>query len=149
MYVKASNNVIEVFPYYVNDLKTDNPDTSFPNDMSDEMLADWDVYPVTVSEQPSFPADQMPVMDLNPTLTSTGWVVGWTLRSLTQEELDGVIKSIRSTRDGLLENCDWTQLSDSPLSDSDKSLWHTYRAELRNVPQQSGFPVDVTWPVIP
>lgn len=56
---------------------------------------------------------------------------------------------VRSTRDSLLRDCDWTQMPDSPLSEEEKTLWQTYRQALRDVPQQEGFPEAVTWPTLP
>ena len=57
--------------------------------------------------------------------------------------------NIRDQRDALLIACDWTQATDSPLTSTVKASWATYRAALRNVPQQSGFPGSVTWPIVP
>ncbi len=37
-------------------------------------------------------------------------------------------------RDGLLASSDWTQSPDSPLSDSDRQAWATYRQALRDFP---------------
>lgn len=149
MYVKAINDVVDTFPYYVNDLKADNPNTSFPDSMTDEMLAGWDMYPVTVTEQPTHSNDQMPVMDSVPTLVNGAWLVGWTLRALTQEELDETADDVRDQRNTKLDDSDWTQIADSPLSDADKTLWQTYRQELRDITDQTGFPTDVTWPTEP
>lgn len=149
MYVKAINDVVSVFPYYINTLKVDNPNTSFPDSMTDEMLASWDIYPVTVAEQPTHSNDQMPVMDSAPTLVNGAWLVGWSLRSLTQEELNEMADDIRDQRNTKLDNSDWTQISDSPLSAADKTLWQTYRQALRDITDQTGFPTDVTWPTEP
>ena len=46
----------------------------------------------------------------------------------------------REYRDMLLKESDWTQFGDSPLSDSKKTEWATYRQSLRDLPTQSGFP---------
>lgn len=53
---------------------------------------------------------------------------------------------IRADRDIRLANSDWTQVADAPV---DKAAWATYRQALRDVPLQSGFPWDVTWPSTP
>ena len=53
--------------------------------------------------------------------------------------------SVRSRRDGLLAETDWKGLSDVTMS----SDWATYRQALRDVPSQSGFPHDITWPEKP
>ena len=55
-------------------------------------------------------------------------------------------KNVREQRNAKLAACDWTQLTDAPLN---SSVWATYRQALRNVPAQSGFPWDITWPTEP
>lgn len=52
----------------------------------------------------------------------------------------------RSERNRLLSESDWTQVADAPV---DKAAWATYRQALRDLPQQAGFPVTITWPVKP
>ena len=46
-------------------------------------------------------------------------------------------REVRMQRNGLLTASDWTQLADSPLGDSKKAEWVTYRQELRDYPAQS------------
>ena len=53
---------------------------------------------------------------------------------------------VRSSRTEMLKDCDWTQLIDSPV---DKGVWAAYRAELRDITAQEGFPWDVKWPTSP
>lgn len=53
---------------------------------------------------------------------------------------DEKIANKRLERDILLKDSDWTQFGDSPLSDSKKTEWATYRQSLRDLPTQSGFP---------
>jgi hypothetical protein len=55
-------------------------------------------------------------------------------------------EEIRSERDFLLKKSDWTQLPDAPV---DQTAWAAYRQELRDIPQQKGFPENVTWPTKP
>jgi len=52
-------------------------------------------------------------------------------------------KSVRTARDEKLKDSDWTQIADAPV---DKAAWATYRQALRDVPTQSGFPWEITWP---
>ena len=52
---------------------------------------------------------------------------------------------IRAQRNSLIERTDWRAGSDVTLSDE----WKTYRQALRDVPSQSGFPHDITWPEKP
>ena len=63
-----------------------------------------------------------------------------------QAKLDAdAAAAVRSQRDGLLAETDWMGLSDVTMS----SDWATYRQALRDVPSQSGFPHDITWPEKP
>jgi hypothetical protein len=55
-------------------------------------------------------------------------------------------KSVRTSRNDKLKECDWTQVADSPV---DKNLWATYRQALRDVTAQAGFPWNVEWPTEP
>ena len=49
-----------------------------------------------------------------------------------EEAVDPLI-AVRSDRNRRLTGSDWTQMSDTPLTDSDKSVWAAYRQELRDV----------------
>lgn len=56
---------------------------------------------------------------------------------------------IRKQRDILLYGCDWTQISDSPISSSERELWTAYRQLLRDLPQEYANPEDVVFPTPP
>ena len=64
---------------------------------------------------------------------------------------------MRTNRYFKLRDSDWTQLPDSPLSDSKKAEWATYRQLLRDVPDNNtpeieadtGNLISVTWPTRP
>lgn len=53
MYIKLKNGNFDRYPYSINLLKQDNKDTSFPDVMPDERLAEWEVYPVVPSSSPA------------------------------------------------------------------------------------------------
>ena len=55
-------------------------------------------------------------------------------------------KSIRTSRNDMLKDCDWTQIADSTAN---KPAWATYRQALRDVTAQAGFPWIITWPDAP
>jgi hypothetical protein len=44
------------------------------------------------------------------------------------------ISDMRDERNSLLAQSDWTQMPDSPLTDSKKQEWATYRQALRDFP---------------
>ena len=56
-------------------------------------------------------------------------------------------KAVREDRNKRLAETDWTQLTDAPVVNN--AVWGTYRQNLRNITEQSGFPWEVTWPVKP
>ena len=51
---------------------------------------------------------------------------------------------VRAKRDELIAATDWTGNSDVTMT----SAMTTYRAALRNVPAQAGFPNSITWPTL-
>jgi len=53
---------------------------------------------------------------------------------------------MRYWRNSELARTDWTQLADSIC---DKAAWATYRQALRDIPTQTGFPWNITWPAKP
>ena len=55
----------------------------------------------------------------------------------------------RKTRDQLLSESDWSMISDVPMISEDKDKWIAYRAALRDVPSQNGFPTEIVWPKKP
>ena len=46
---------------------------------------------------------------------------------------DRAIAQLRQRRNALLSSSDWTVLSDSPLSETEKTAWLEYRQDLRDI----------------
>lgn len=68
------------------------------------------------------------------------------------ENVEDVATHIRQQRLTLLKLTDWTQTADSPLSDSKKAEWATYRQALRDLPDSADSWAtiqDITWPTQP
>tara|TARA_B110000285_G_C14923358_1_gene513708 strand:+ start:521 stop:910 length:390 start_codon:yes stop_codon:yes gene_type:complete len=68
------------------------------------------------------------------------------------EHISKTIADVRVQRDCLLIDSDWTQVVDSPLSDTQKSAWATYRQTLRDIPANNADVTsidDITWPTPP
>ncbi len=59
------------------------------------------------------------------------------------------IGALRHLRNILLRESDWTQFTDSPLSDSKKTEWKTYRQNLRDLPATESDPENATFPTKP
>jgi hypothetical protein len=66
----------------------------------------------------------------------------------SQAELENIVFStnIRTKRNKLLAESDWTQVADAPV---DKAAWATYRQALRDITEQDGFPSSVDFPTEP
>ena len=62
------------------------------------------------------------------------------------DQAEMAAQEARQMRDRLLAASDWTQVADAPV---DAAAWATYRQALREVPQQEGFPENITWPEVP
>ena len=59
------------------------------------------------------------------------------------------IGALRHYRDTLLRESDWTKFTDSPLTDSKKTEWKTYRQSLRDLPATESDPENATFPTKP
>ncbi len=57
----------------------------------------------------------------------------------------------RELRNSLLSETDWTQITDSPLNDSKKAEWVTYRQALRDLTKHTNWPnlEESDWPQPP
>jgi len=87
--------------------------------------------PIAIPPKPS----QYSVFDF----TTKQWVENETM----------AISDVLIKRQRLLYASDWTQLPNGPLTTAQQAAWATYRQELRDIPQQSGYPFNVVWPVAP
>ena len=71
----------------------------------------------------------------------------------TQAELDAALASeVRADRDGRLAEVDaiaGNALRWADLTSAEQAEWSTYRQTLLDVPQQAGFPTNITWPTKP
>lgn len=67
------------------------------------------------------------------------------LRAPSENEL---LEKIREHRNYLLQQSDFTQLVDSPLTESQKEKWRVYRQELRDFPQTCDI-FNPIWPISP
>jgi hypothetical protein len=151
MFALIEAGAVKQYPYGVGELKQANPNTSFPNQMSDSALEDFGVYRVYFDTPPAIEATQV-LAESTPAFSESDqrWTQVWLVRDKTTEEVEAeaAIKAaeIRAERNRLLSASDWTQLADSS---ADKDAWATYRQALRDITDQAGFPWEVTWPEAP
>jgi len=86
MYIKLTNGQPET--YSIEQLRRDNPQVSFPKNIPDDTLAEYDVYPVTPSEQPEHTATEV-VEDAGYLQLADGtWKQAWRVRPMNEQELE-------------------------------------------------------------
>jgi len=155
MYVKVNNGEIEKYPYSIGRLRKDNPDVSFPKNISDEVLADYGIYPV-VETNPTVGENQRVEKSWTPELIDGVWTLNHQAVDLTQEEIDErdrvVGNNVREKRDSLLEETDWVVVKYTELGEAIPAEWTTYRQALRDITTHENFPYlndDEDWPAKP
>tara|TARA_R110002153_G_scaffold223134_1_gene375575 strand:+ start:1076 stop:1507 length:432 start_codon:yes stop_codon:yes gene_type:complete len=141
MYIKITDG--DQSSYSIGQLRRDNPNVSFPRSIPEATLASYGVYPTTVGSSPSY--DPL-LQDLVTATTATQVGGVWTYVTTAQYKTGVALEeSVRLKRTGLLMATDHYGMSDMTMTDAIA----TYRQTLRDVPQQAGFPNDITWPTEP
>jgi hypothetical protein len=151
MYLKVSGSNI-TYPYSIQQLKLDNRNISFPSTISDSLLETFGVYKVELKDSGYDNDDTKDVVEIIPTLSGSIYVQTYEVSNANEETINKrkEIKwsEVRSTRNTLLAESDWTQFQDSPITGSSLTDWQTYRQSLRDVTNQSD-PYNITWPTKP
>lgn len=112
-----------LYPYTLEQLKKDNPQTSFPTVVSDELASDFDVYPVEATERPTVGFDKN-VVEGQPELIDGVWKQVWIVSDASYEEhlarvldaraneyppmsdyLDGIVKSDQAQINKYIADC--------------------------------------------
>lgn len=143
LFVKVKNNQPVAFPYTIDQLRRDNPQTSFPKYPNNELLSLYEVYPVVEHEISDLAVLTQTFEYTMPELRDGQWHQTWLIRQIAEPQ---AAENIRRERDHLLQACDWTQVADAPV---DRAAWAEYRTQLRDIPNQPGFPYQVAWPFAP
>jgi hypothetical protein len=85
MYIKLKNGQVEKYPYHVAELKTDNPQVSFPKTISDSLFAEYEIFPVTTVSKPSVDHTKN-IKEDTPQLINGAWTQVWSVTDATAEE---------------------------------------------------------------
>jgi hypothetical protein len=147
MFALIQDGAVVKYPYTITDLRFVNQNVSFAANVDDDTLASFGMVRVITVDQPEIAAHQaieegQPVFNQE----TQRWQQTWVVRDLNETEIQQRKDAIRNERNALLAKSDWTQLADSTV---DKAAWAAYRQALRDIPQQAGFPYNVTYPVTP
>jgi hypothetical protein len=77
-YVKTNNGAVVEYPYQIGKIRQENPQTSFPSKMSDSLLAEYGVYPVTPVSPPPVTIYQR-VVEGTPAFSNGAWRQTWNI----------------------------------------------------------------------
>lgn len=149
MYVLVSGDAATY--YSITDLRRDNPQVSFPSELPDSLLAEYNVYSCLEAPYPDVDYTKN-VANGEPILVDGNWTQVWVVSDAAPEEieqrLDWQWSTVREERNRKLSDCDWTQLPDAPVSNIEAQEWATYRQALRDITDQTD-PFNITWPQEP
>lgn len=157
MYVKAAGSTVLVYPYSKQDLMLDNPQTSFPPVITDELLAHYGVYPVVDRPNPPYDPATQYVATMNKPIyleEEKIWAVNKVVVDMTPEQIkareDRLKGDNKRKAEALLTETDWVELGDvsdpaNPPYLTNRADFTAYRAALRaiavNPPVVAEFPV--------
>jgi hypothetical protein len=151
------------------EIRRANSNTSFPRVWNADVCASLNIEPVMAAAKPSCTGLQQ-VVDAGVKLDANGnWVDAWAVTNKFSEytDEDGVTHtvaeqeaaytaavdakaaaSVRKERDRLLSECDWVAIRAREIGKPVPEAWYDYRGDLRQVPQQAGFPHTIDWPTM-
>ena len=122
--------------------------TSFPKTWTPELVEELGLDPVFETPAPTATIYQTAFKD-GVEQVNGKWVWKWAMSEMDAEGKAAkdaeVARSVRADRDRRLAETDWRFRSDMNPSQA----WVDYCQALRDIPQQAGFPHNVTWPTKP
>jgi len=139
--------------------RADNPGTSFPKQLTADILDGFGYDPVlngpAAKVSGPYEVSTRDGVELIDGQWFTRFIVGPEFADSDAEtayrtKIDNqVAANVRAERDRKLAACDWTVLTDSPLTTAKKTEWKTYRTALRDITAAEGFPHTMEWPTEP
>ena len=149
-YAKIENGEVVKYPYSIQDLRIDNQNVSFPSIIDESMRSKYGMLPIQRLEiQQDYTKN---ISEDIPELIDGVWTENWIIVDATQEEIDERLTNkwweVRDERNARLNSSDWTQITDSPLTEEQKNAWRQYRQELRDITNQAN-PFEIIFPVQP
>lgn len=146
----------------VSQFKAQHPNTSFPKQITTEVLDGYGYDPVLNGPAATVTApygvsvrDGVEQIDgqwftkyiAGPVFTDNDEATAAEQETAYRARIDAdVAERVRTERNQKLTSSDWTQLADNTAN---TSAWATYRQALRDLPSTDGFPHNITWPTEP
>lgn len=144
MHIKLNNGVPEL--YSITQLRADNPNTSFPAVLSDELLARRGIHKLNVLATPRHDNKTHTLKQSAPYEVNGKWQMHYSV-----EPLPAVVasKNVKAERDRLLAETDWVVAKAYETQTEVPAAWASYRQQLRDLTAQANFPYEIVWPVKP
>jgi hypothetical protein len=156
MYAKIESGIAVEYPVYEGQLQQRFPDRTYPLDTSGDPIPEGYVrVSASLPPDPAFDNYQYRYELGLPVFVNESWVETYNKIELTEDEKNrqriASCHLMREKRNALLRESDKKVVIDrwEKMSDQEKLEWATYRQELRDIPEQEGFPYSVTWPLEP
>ncbi len=73
----------------------------------------------------------------------------WVDARSAQQVLSDLDANARAQRDALLASCDWRVLRAIDRGQPIDEAWSVYRQALRDITDQTGYPLEIRWPAAP
>lgn len=146
----------------VSQFKAQHPNTSFPKQITTEILDSFGYDPVLNGPSATVTSpygvsvrDGVEQIDgqwftkfvAGPVFTDNDEETAAEQETAYRARIDAnAAEGVRTERNQKLASSDWTQLADNTAN---TSAWATYRQALRDLPSTEGFPHNITWPESP
>ena len=79
--------VVAQYPYSFRQLCCDNPQVSFPRDMSDDRMTEYGVYKVQPADQPAYDPTTQNLIEPTPVFSNGTWSQVWAVEQVPAEEV--------------------------------------------------------------
>lgn len=146
----------------VSQFKAQHPNTSFPKQITTQILDGFGYDPVLNGPSATVTApygvsvrDGVEQIDgqwftkfvAGPVFTDNDEATAAEQEAAYRASIDAkAAENARTERNQKLASSDWTQIADSS---ADATAWATYRTALRDLPSTDGWPHNITWPTEP
>jgi hypothetical protein len=151
-YIKLISESEYVYPYNINLIYSENPNYSFPSQITPEIFQMFSIFEVDYTEKPQVDYTKN-VTEGIPESANAKFRQKWEIEDASQEEINFRISQkwieIRKERNRELSSSDWTQVPDNNLSEQDKLLWQAYRQNLRDLTSTEENPFNINFPTRP
>lgn len=145
-YAKILNGEVVKFPYYIQEVKSDNPSVSFPTDIPEDILESYGCFRVYIGTPPadSILTHRILRADM-PIFNGTRWEINYYSEPLPLEHAS---RNVRAERDMRLSTTDWVVTKSIESGSPIPTQYSEYRQALRDISLQEGFPWNISWPVL-